>query len=54
MEIKHLVVITAILAAGCGGGGGSTTSTTWDTAILIDSDFGKAFDPQIMSSPAYL
>jgi hypothetical protein len=53
MEIKHLVVITAILAAGCGGGG-STTSTTWDTAILIDSDFGKAFDPQIMSSPAYL
>jgi hypothetical protein len=47
------VVITAILAAGCGGGG-STISTTWDTTILIDTNFGNAFDLQIMSSPAYL
>ena len=51
LKIILLISITAWLAA-CGGGG-SSAITLWGMAELVD-DVGNVFDPQIISSPAYL
>ena len=47
-----LISLSAWISA-CGGGSGSSAFTSWGMVRLIETAVGNAFDPQIISSPAY-